>query len=71
MQVGIGFFSPTLRLVEIQWRVVHMISLRRLRWVQIEDGQVDATDYIGPFYLRIIVFYVLDLMDIVVFYLSL
>jgi hypothetical protein len=38
-----------------------------LRRVQAEDRRVDATVYIGPFYSRIIVFYVLDPRGIIFF----
>jgi hypothetical protein len=40
---------------------------RMLRRVQAEDGRVDATAYIGPFYSRIIIFYILDHTGIIFF----
>jgi hypothetical protein len=32
-------------------RVVHVAPSRRLRWRQVEDGRVDATDCVGSCYL--------------------
>jgi hypothetical protein len=63
--------SLTSRLEEARWWVVHVAPSRRLRQVQVEDGRVDAMGCIGPFYLRIIVFYVLGSSGIVVFWLGL
>jgi hypothetical protein len=42
----------------VTW-MVHMTSLQRLHRVEPEDGRVDTTGCIGPFYLNFIVFYVL------------
>jgi hypothetical protein len=47
--------------------VVHIASLRRLRQDEAEDGWVDTTDCVGPFYLKIIVFIVLCHMTSLVF----
>jgi hypothetical protein len=47
--------------------VVHVAPSRRLCRVQAEDGWVDTMDCIGPFYHRIIIFYVLAFRGIVVF----
>jgi hypothetical protein len=48
--------------------LVHVVSLQWLRQEKAEDGWVDATGCIGPFYPKIIVFVVLGHMGIVVFY---
>jgi hypothetical protein len=48
-------------------RMVHMTSSWRLRQVQAEDRQVNATGYIEPFYPNFIVFYVLLHRGILVF----
>jgi hypothetical protein len=66
-QVGLGFFSLALRLVEARHRVVHVAPSRMSREDQVEDGWVDVTDDIGPCYPYFAVFYVLDLMGILVF----
>jgi hypothetical protein len=58
-QLRLGFFSVTSRLTETRRWVVHMAASQRLRRVQAEDGRVDATGCIEPFYLRIAIFYVL------------
>jgi hypothetical protein len=39
--------------------VVHMASSPRLRRVEAEDGWVDATGCVGPFYPKTTVFYIL------------
>jgi hypothetical protein len=44
-----------------------MASSQRLHRVQAEDGRVDAMSYIGPFYPRIAIFYVLGTRGIIVF----
>jgi hypothetical protein len=49
-------------------QMVHVASLRRLRRVEAENGWVDATGYIGPFYPNFIVFYVLDRRGILLIY---
>jgi hypothetical protein len=48
--------------------MVHVTSSLRLRRVEAEDGPVDATECVRPFYSNFIVFYVLDHMDILVIY---
>jgi hypothetical protein len=58
-QVRLGFFSLTSRLTEARRRVVYMSPLWMSREDQVEDGRVDTTGCIGPFYLKIVVFYVL------------
>jgi hypothetical protein len=40
-------------------QMVHVASSRRLRWVEAEDGRVDAMRYIRPFYPNFVVFIVL------------
>jgi hypothetical protein len=65
-QVGLGFPSLAWRLVEARWWVVHVAPSWRLRRGQAEDRQVDATRYIGPFYPRIVIFYVLGHGGIIV-----
>jgi hypothetical protein len=64
---GLEFPSLASRLAEAQQWVLHVTSSRRLRRVQAKDGWVDAMGCIGPFYSRIVVFYVLDPRGIVVF----
>jgi hypothetical protein len=49
-QVGIGFSSLASRLVEVRQRLVHVASSRRSRDEQVEDGRVNATDYVRPCY---------------------
>jgi hypothetical protein len=51
--------------------MVHMVSLQRLRRCQVEDGWVDVTGCIGPYYPCFIVFFVLGPSYILVFCLSL
>jgi hypothetical protein len=48
-------------------RMVHVTSSRRLHRVKAEDGWVDATGYIGPFYPYFVVFIVLGTRGILVF----
>jgi hypothetical protein len=43
------------------------VTSLRMRWVKAEDGRVDATDCVGPFYPNFIVLYVLCHMDILIF----
>jgi hypothetical protein len=57
-QVGVGFPNLVSRLVEVRRQVVHMTSSRRLHRVDAEDGWADPMDYGGPFYFKIIIFYV-------------
>jgi hypothetical protein len=63
-------FKFSLKLVETQRRVVHVAPTRRSREEQVEDGQVDTTDFIRPFYLKIDVFFILGHMTVLVFYLT-
>jgi hypothetical protein len=49
-QVGLGFPSLASRLVEVRRWVVYVAPSLRLRQSQLEDGRVDATDYVGPCY---------------------
>jgi hypothetical protein len=65
-QVGLGFPSLASRLAEARLRVVHVAWSRRLRQDEAEDGRVDATGCVGPFYPKIIIFYVLGPRGIVV-----
>jgi hypothetical protein len=64
----LGFPILASRLAEAQRWVVHVVPSRRLCQVEAEDGWVDVTGCIGSFYPRIIGFYVLGSMGIVVFY---
>jgi hypothetical protein len=48
-------------------RMVHVVSLRRLCEVEVEDGQIDTTDCIRFFYPIFIIFIVLASKDILVF----
>jgi hypothetical protein len=61
------FPSLTSRLAETRRRMVHIAPSWRLRRVQVEDGQVDATGYIEPFNPTFVVFIVLYPMGILVF----
>jgi hypothetical protein len=47
---------------------MHVASLWRLHRDQVEYGEVVTTGYVGPCYQYFIVFYVLDLMSILVSY---
>jgi hypothetical protein len=49
-------------------QMVHMALSRRLRCVQVEDGQVDAMGCVGPCYPCFAVFFLLCPRGIVVFY---
>jgi hypothetical protein len=51
--------------------MLHMASSRSLRRVEAEDGRVDATGCIRPYYPYFAVFIVLGPTDILVFYLGL
>jgi hypothetical protein len=55
-QVALEFFSLTSRLMEARLQVVHVTSSRRSRGVEVENGRVDTTGCVGPFYLKIAVF---------------
>jgi hypothetical protein len=48
-------------------RMVHVASSRRLRRAEAEDGWIDAMCCVGPFYPNFTVFYVLDIMSILLF----
>jgi hypothetical protein len=63
----LGFLSLALRLVEARLQVVHVPSSWQLRQEDAEDGRVDATGCVGPFFPKIIVFSILGSSDIVVF----
>jgi hypothetical protein len=58
-QVGLEFPTPASRLVNARWWVVHVTSSPRLCRDEAEDGRVDAMNYVGSFYHKITVFYVL------------
>jgi hypothetical protein len=47
------------KLAEARWRVVHVASSWRSRGVKAEDGCVDVTGCVRPFYPKIVVFIVL------------
>jgi hypothetical protein len=64
----VGFPCLASRLTEARRRVVRMAPLRMLCRSQVEDGRVDVTDYIRPFYPTFTVFNVLGNRDIVVIY---
>jgi hypothetical protein len=49
-QVGLGFPSLASRLAKPQRRVVHVAPSWRSRDDQVEDGYVDATYCLGPYY---------------------
>jgi hypothetical protein len=51
--------------------VVHVASSQRSHKDEAEDGQVDATGYIGPFYPYFVVFVVLSPRSILVFWMDL
>jgi hypothetical protein len=51
--------------------MVHMASSQILRRVEAEDGRVDVTDCIRPYYPKFVIFIVLDFKDILVFWLGL
>jgi hypothetical protein len=59
-QVALEFSSLASRLLETRRRVLYVALLQRLRRVEAEDGRVDVTGCVGPFYPKIIVFSVLD-----------
>jgi hypothetical protein len=48
-------------------RMVHVTLLLRLHRVEAEDGRVDATGYVRPFYPNFVIFYVLCPRGILVF----
>jgi hypothetical protein len=43
------------KLADTRRQVVHVAPSRRLRRDQVEDGRVDATGCVGPFYPKIVV----------------
>jgi hypothetical protein len=47
--------------------MVHVVSSQMLRGVEGEDGLVDAMGYVGLFYPKIVIFYVLSHMANLVF----
>jgi hypothetical protein len=55
------------KLVEARRRVVHVALLWRSCEDQVENGWVDTTDCIGPYYAYFAVFYVLYIMAILIF----
>jgi hypothetical protein len=66
-QVVLGFSSLALRLTEALLRVVHVTLSRRLRREEAEDGWINATGCVGPFYPKIVVSSVLGSRGTVVF----
>jgi hypothetical protein len=66
-QVALRFPSLASRLVEARWRVVHVAQSWSLHRYQVEDGRIDTTCYVGPYYPYFTIFYVLDSRGIVVF----
>jgi hypothetical protein len=48
--------------------MVHVESSRRLTRVQAKYGQVDAMGYVEPCYPYFVIFFVLDIRDVLVFY---
>jgi hypothetical protein len=65
-QVWLGFLSLASRLVEARRRVVHVVPLWRLRRGQVEDGRVDVTGCVGPYYPCFVIFILLGPRGIVV-----
>jgi hypothetical protein len=65
-QVWIVFPSLARRLTGARRWMVHVAPLRRLRWRQDEDGRVDATGCVGPYYPTFVIFNVLVPRGIVV-----
>jgi hypothetical protein len=59
------------KLAEARRQVVHVTLSWRLRRIEVEDGQVDATSYVGPCYRYFAVFFVLCRGGILVFWLGL
>jgi hypothetical protein len=47
--------------------MVHVASSRRLHRDEVQDGRVDTMSYIGPFYKKIIIFYVLIIRGNLIF----
>jgi hypothetical protein len=67
MEVSMARVSQSgLRSVEAQRWVVHVAPLRRLHRRQVEDGQVNATGYVGPCYPTFVIFNMLGPRVIVV-----
>jgi hypothetical protein len=66
-QVGLGFLSLASRLAEARRRVVHVTPSQKLYRSQVEDGWVDAMNYIGPCYPCFAVFILLDHRSITIF----
>jgi hypothetical protein len=65
-QVTLGFPSLALRLAEARRQMVHVAPSWRLRWDQVENRWVDATDGVGLCYPYFTVLYVLDNRSIVI-----
>jgi hypothetical protein len=66
-QVWLVFPSLDSRLVEAWLWVVHVASSQRSRGVEVEDGWIDTMGYVGPFYPKITIFYVLGPSSSLVF----
>jgi hypothetical protein len=66
-QVGLEFPNLASRLVEARLQVVYVASTRRSRGFEAEDGRVNATCCVEPFYPKIDVLIVLGPKGIVVF----
>jgi hypothetical protein len=66
-QFWLGFPSLASRLVEARRRVVHVVPLRRLYRTQVEDGWVNVTGYVGPWYPCFAIFFLLAPRGIVIF----
>jgi hypothetical protein len=60
-------FQFTSKLTKVRWRMVHVTPSRRSREDQVKDGQVDATDCVGPCYPCFVVFFVLGTRGKLVF----
>jgi hypothetical protein len=60
-------FSLSSRLAEARRQVVHVAPPRRSYEDQFEDGRVDTTGYVRPYYPYFAIFYVLGTRSILVF----
>jgi hypothetical protein len=65
-QVWLGFPSLALRLVDVWWRVVHVVPSLRLHRSQVEDRRVDVMGCVGSCYSCFVVFILLVPMGIIV-----
>jgi hypothetical protein len=63
----VRIFQSDLKTVRSVMWMMHVASSCRLHRVQAEDGRVDMTGCVGPFYPNFTIFYVLPLIDILVF----